>query len=72
MKKKPATEIEPQKFAVGETVIVKRPALWAGASGEVVSFANGLHRVRIPNKPTGTDLPFFHTDVPGSLLEEFI
>jgi len=72
VKQKTATEIEPQKYAVGETVRILRPALWSGCVGEVVSFKDGLHRVRIANKPSGSDMPFFHTDVCGSMLEEFI
>lgn len=72
-RKAEAKNLEPQKFVVGETVLILRPSpLWAGASGEVVSFKDGLHRVRIEAKPDGSTFSHFHADIPGSLLQSYI
>lgn len=72
LKNKPAISTEAQKFAVGETVLILRSHLWAGAVGEVVGFSEGLHRVRIKNRHDDKLTPFFHTDVRASQLEGFI
>lgn len=74
MKRKPdPTTLEPQKYAVGETVLILRPSpLWAGCSGTVTGFANGLHQIRIEAKPDGSNFTHFRADIPGSLLEPFI
>ena len=74
VKRKPEPKSEAvQKFSVGETVLIVRPSpLWAGCVGEVVSFANGLHRVRITAKPDASNFSHFHADVPGEHLESFI
>lgn len=73
MKRKPEAKTpEPQKFAVGETVKILRPHLWSGCVGCVVSFAGGLHRIKIEGRPDGANMNYFHADVPASQLEEFI
>lgn len=73
MKRKSKPDVvEPQKFSAGETVMILRPNMWSGACGEVVSFKDGLHRVRIKNKQNDESTPYFHTDVKGSELEEYI
>ena len=66
-KSEPAA-IQPQKFAVGETVLIKRPHLWASCVGEVVSFANGQHCIKIAGKHGDV----FHTDAAAEFLEEWI
>jgi len=63
---------QPRKFADGETVLIKRPHLWSGCVGEVVGFANGLHRVKITGKPEGTSFSHFHADVAADLLETYL
>lgn len=59
-------------WGIGETVLIKRPHLWAGAFGEVISVNNGMHRVKIAAKKDGSTFSAFHTDVDGKLLEEWI
>lgn len=71
-KKRKEESGEPQKFSVGETVIILRPHLWSGATGEVVSFANGLHRIKIEAKDPTPAHSHFHADAPGSELEAYI
>jgi len=61
--------LEPQKFQVGETTLILRPHLWGGASGVVVSFSEGMHRIKVKTNPEGSTCPVFHTDVPASQLE---
>jgi hypothetical protein len=63
---------EPRKFADGDTVLINRPHLWSGCSGVVVGFADGLHRVKVTARPDATTQGFFHTDVPGSQLEDYL
>jgi phosphotransferase system IIA component len=58
-------------FAVGETVLISRPNIWAGASGTVVFVVNGVHRIKIDTKSDGTNC-VCHADVPGVQLEAFI
>jgi len=73
VKRKPEAKDEtPQKFAVGESVIILRPHLWSDAIGEIVSFNNGLHRVKIKAKADGSTFSHFHADVPGEQLDSFI
>jgi len=74
VKRKPEAKDEtPQKFAVGESVIILRPnKLWFDCVGEVVSFNNGLHRVKIKAKADGSTFSHFHADVPGEQLDSFI
>lgn len=65
--------LEPRKFADGETVLILRPSpLWAGCSGTVTGFKDGLHQIRIEAKPDGSTFSHFRADIPGSLLEPFI
>jgi len=72
-KSKEPRPIQPQKFAVGETVLINRPHLWSGCVGEVVKFENGLHRIRIVGKcDAGEKPPVFHTDAEGEFLEGWI
>jgi len=52
-------------FKVGSQVIIKRPNLWSGSCGEVVSVAEGYHRIKI----VGFDNAVFHADVMGDELE---
>lgn len=74
MKRKPdPNNLEPQKFAVGETVKILRPSpLWSGCSGTVVAFASGLHQIRIEAKPDGSTFSHFRADIEGSVLEAYI
>lgn len=72
MPQKKAIITEPRVFADGETVLVKRPHLHSGNVGTVISFKDGMHRIRIPVKHEMAVEKFWHADVPGSLLEEFI
>ncbi len=73
MKRKPeAKNLEPQKFAVGETVIILRPHLWSSCSGAVVSFSAGMHRVKIDAKDGETYPSGFHADVGARELEAYI
>jgi hypothetical protein len=65
MKRNPVKVFPPQKFALGERVKINRPHLWSGNSGEVVSFADGQHRIRIKGKDEG----FFHTEATAEFLE---
>lgn len=71
-RKKPEAELEPQKFSVGETVRILRSHLWADCVGEVVSFREGKHLVKIKNKHDDKTMPFFHTEACASQLESFI
>lgn len=71
-KTKQAYKPEEKKFENGETVIILRPHLWSGCSGEIVGFENGLHRVKITAKPDGSDFSHFHCECPGSLLEPYL
>lgn len=64
--------MELQKYKVGETCLVLRPHLHSGCVGEVVSFKDGMHRIKIPTKPDMAVEKFWHTDVPGSQLEGWI
>jgi len=61
-KQKPATG---PIFKIGSQVLIKRPNLWSGCSGEVVSVTDGYHRIKI----TGKDGAVFHADVMGSEME---
>lgn len=72
MAKRKEAPLEPQKYAVGETVLILRPHLWSRCCGEVVAFANGLHRVKIEARDKETYPNGFHTDVPGSQLEPYL
>lgn len=65
-------EIEPQKYQAGETVALLRPHLWSNYVGVVVSFKEGLYRVRIESKTDGSTCPHFHTDAKASELEGWI
>lgn len=72
-RKAEAKNLEPQKFVVGETVLILRPSpLWAGCTGTVFGFANGLHRIRIEAKPDGSTFSHFRADIEGSLLQSYI
>lgn len=64
-KKQPEAKKDLPRFAVGEPVIIIRPHLWSGCTGEVISEMGGVHRVKI----AGKDKAFFRTDVPGDQLE---
>lgn len=73
MKRKPETKnVEPRKFADGESVIILRPHLWSGCSGTVISFSDGLHRLKIDAKDGEAYPSSFTAEAPGSLLESFI
>jgi len=61
-KQKPATG---PTFKVGSQVLIKRPNLWSGCVGSVVSVAEGYHRIKI----VGVDNSVFHADVMGDELE---
>lgn len=72
-RKKTEAVLEPQKFSVGETVKINRPHLWSDCVGEVVSFKDGMHRIKIKSIYDGFDRDAcFHTDAPASQLESFI
>lgn len=70
-RKKTEAVLEPQKFSVGETVKINRPHLWSDCVGEVVSFKDGMHRIKIPVKYPHSE-SFWTTDAPASQLESFI
>ncbi len=64
---------KPRKFQDGDSVLIIRPnMLWFGCSGVVVSFADGLHRVRIEAKEGGSTCSHFHADIPSEELEEYL
>lgn len=48
MKPKPAPEPSGPMLPVGTKVMVLRPNLWAGASGEVVKHKGDKHWVKVP------------------------
>jgi hypothetical protein len=62
LRQKPATG---PILKVGTRVVVKRPNLWSGSEGEVISVTDGYHRIKI----TGFDKAVFHADVMGDELE---
>lgn len=52
-------------FDVGTPVVIIRPnPLWSGCAGEVVSIANGIHRIKIQGRNGDT----FHADCPCEQL----
>jgi len=62
-----------RKFADGDTVLIIRPSpLWAGCSGTVVGFANGLHRIHIQAKDGEAYPKGFHADICGDELELYL
>lgn len=73
MKKKSVASkvpVDAPVYPVGTRVVIKRPHLWAGCVGEVIAVTEGLHRVRINQKPDGVTLQgYFHTDCNGNEME---
>jgi len=61
-----------EKFPVGTEVLIKRPHLWSGCVGVVVTEKEGMHRVRIEAKADGSTMSAFHTDATGDQLETWI
>ncbi len=50
---------------VGTPVVIKRPSLWANCAGEIISVANGLHRIKIQ----GLNGQWYHADEIHANLE---
>lgn len=63
---------EPRMFSDGDKVLINRPHLWSGCSGIVVGFKDGLHLVKITARIEGATQEFFHTEAPGSQLEDYL
>lgn len=61
-----------QVFAVGETVLIKRPHLHSGTVGEILFYKSPFYRIRIPIKHDQAVEPFWHTDAKAADLEIYI
>lgn len=62
--KQPTKPYEGPVFDVGTPCVILRPSMWSGCAGEVVSIANGIHRIKIQGRNGET----FHADCPYEQL----
>lgn len=67
--KKPANAIA---YPKGSCVLIKKPHLYSGCVGEVVSVEDKLHLIRIPLKEPVSGITHMHTEAYSDTIESFI